>query len=498
MVEAEKLQPNRQEAVFFAAIEAARMAMIVTDPHQPDHPIVFANQAFADLTGYPVNEVLGRNCRFLQGPETDPLAIQQIREALLARTNLAVELRNYRRDGTPFWNALFISPVFDRSGRLLYFFGSQLDVTRRREAESALHQAQKLQAVGELTGGVAHDFNNLLMVLAAGIETLSQHAPEGRPQRHVERMQEAVTRARRLTAQLLAFASRQQLERRLVDLNALVRDFLDIAQHSLGQRLSLRIENAPEPLYARLDVTQVQAALVALLANARDAMPEQGQVTVRLTTVVRDGLPFAVLEVADNGQGMPPEVLARATEPFFTTRTSRAGQAGLGLGLAGVYGLMRQLQGRLELQSEPGQGTVARLLFPLEPPPDVVPRHGRETLLLVDDDPLVREAATEMLESLGYRVLTAGSGAEALAALETEPEVALLLTDVVMPGMNGVALAEEAKRRRPALKVLLATGQAQVARLVSSAGGMQGELPLLPKPFRPALLAAQVRHALDE
>ncbi len=369
--------PRGQDAAFFAAVAAAGLPMTVADPSQPDMPVVFANQAFTALTGYPVAEVLGRNCRFLQGAETDPAARGAIRQAVADHSELTIELRNYRRDGSVFWNALFLSPVFGPDGGLRYYFGTQLDVTRQREAEATLRQAQQMQAMGELTGGVAHDLNNLLTVLVGGLEVVAGTALPERRQRSAARMREALARARRLTGQLLAFASRQQLDPRLEELNDLVQGFEAVARGSLGPNISLRLNLHPMPCPVRVDRAQVQAALVALLANARDAMPGGGEAVIHTsaTTVTTPAPPhqgvtpgtYCALEVEDSGHGMTAEVLRRAPEPFFSTRQGQPGRggSGLGLGLSGVYGFMRQSQGHLTLQSRPGQGTRARLLFPV-------------------------------------------------------------------------------------------------------------------------------------
>nr|WP_237022410.1 PAS domain-containing protein [Herbaspirillum frisingense] len=225
--------------IFFAAVEMTRMPMIVSDPNQPDNPIIFVNNAFINMTGYSRADVIGKNCRFLQGPETDRAVVAQVREAVLERREIATELLNYRKNGSTFWNALFISPVYDQHGELKYFFSSQLDISRRRDAEQALGQARKMEALGQLTGGIAHDFNNLLQVISGYLDiinlALRSPVPDlGRVARSTDSIRKASGKAAMLTQQLLAFARKQRLEGRTINLNSLTEGFTDLVQRTLG------------------------------------------------------------------------------------------------------------------------------------------------------------------------------------------------------------------------------------------------------------------------
>lgn len=490
--------------VFFAAVAQAGLPMVVTNPRQADNPIIFANPAFLRMTGYSAEEVLGRNCRFVQGPETDAAAIQALRRAIRERAAATVELVNYRRDGTPFWNALFVSPVFGRDGELLYFFGSQLDVTGQRAAEAALRRSQKLEAVGQLTSGIAHDFNNLLMVVTGNLELMEKAGHADRRERYSSRIREAVARARNLTKQLLAFARRQQLERRAVDLNALVASLGDFAQRSLGPGIRLETRLQPDIALCFADPAQVEVALANLLLNARDAMPGGGVVTISTGSVrlgpdapevasgeVPEG-DYTSLAVADAGAGMAPEVLNRATEPFFTTKE---GGPGSGLGLSTVYGFAQQSQGHLSLRSRPGSGTVARLLLPCAPSSDDAPAplRGSERVLLVDADQGARDATTALLEGLGYSVVRAGSAHEAAALLERGVRADLLLVDA-SAGPEGRDLAAHAESRSPAPRVLLLAEPGQ-APLTAARSGRA--VPALDKPYDRGELALRLREALD-
>lgn len=225
--------------MFFAAVETTRMPMIVTDPNRDDNPIIFANRAFLEMTGYGLEEIIGRNCRFLQGPETDASIVDTLRHSIAQRVDIATEILNYRKDGSSFWNALFISPIFNERGDLVYYFASQLDVSRRRDAEEALRQAQKMEALGQLTGGIAHDFNNLLQVMGGYLGLIASEADKSqvdlnRVRRSVGHAQTAVERASTLTKQLLAFARKQKLHGRVLNLNHLVDDVRPMMERTFG------------------------------------------------------------------------------------------------------------------------------------------------------------------------------------------------------------------------------------------------------------------------
>ncbi|SFU85851.1 PAS domain S-box-containing protein [Methylobacterium sp. 174MFSha1.1] len=503
--------------IFFAAVETTRMPMIVTDPHQPDNPIVFANQAFLRMTGYRPEELVGTNCRFLQGPETDRETVSEVRRAIAERKEIATEILNYRKDGSTFWNALFISPVYDKKGELVYFFGSQLDVSRRRDAEQALHQAQKMEALGQLTGGIAHDFNNLLQVIGGYTDVvlaLAEHPriDASRLTGAGEAIRAATDRAARLTHQLLAFARKQRLDGRALNLNTLVRGMNEITGRTLGDHIVVKTELAPDLWNCRIDPTQAEVALLNVLLNARDAMPGGGTVTIRtenltiddemaLLLLVRPGA-YAVVQMQDTGLGMPPEILARVMEPFFTTKEEGRGT---GLGLAMVYGFAKQSGGTVRITSEVGQGTNVRLLFPAtdqavvaerRPAPRATDRTGTETILVVDDRTDVAETARVILDDFGYTVLVAHGAEEALDLLDSSGKVDLLFSDLIMPGgMNGVLLARAARERQPRIKVLLTTGYAEASIERTDAGG--SEFEIINKPYRRMELARRVRLTLD-
>ncbi|WP_371763836.1 histidine kinase famiy protein [Massilia sp.] len=502
--------------IFFAAVEMTRMPMVITDPRQPDNPIVFCNGAFLDLTQYKEDDVVGRNCRLLQGPQTDRRTVDEVRKAVAEQRAVAVDILNYKADGTPFWNALFIGPIFDQDGQLLYFFASQMDITERRTSQESHLQAQKMEAIGQLTAGMAHDFNNLLQVINGNLEValISLEKPDA-ARAALERAQRAAMRAGKLTQQLLTFARKQRLEPKAVNINTLVVEFSEMLVRTLGDKVDLRLDLRPGLPLCHLDPTHLEMALLNVLINARDAMPDGGQVTVG-TAIVRgeerirrhDLAPgtYVDLCVVDKGIGMPPEVLQRATEPFFTTKGP-----GTGLGLAMVHGFVQQSHGRLEIDSKPGEGTTVRMIFPVadngqdgagtDPDQDTTTPEAdamagsRPSVLVVEDNDDVRELAESVLGMAGYSVLAAASGEKALDLLREGARVDLLFTDVIMPGgMSGLQLVDEARQLRPRLPVLVTTGY-----MDELPGRGQGQrLNILAKPYKHGDLLERVEAALGK
>ena len=508
--------------IFFAAVEMTRMPMIVTDPRQPDNPIVFANHAFQRMTGYASADIVGRNCRFLQGTDTDAATIAEMRAAIDERREFATEILNYRKDGYSFWNALFVAPVYDAAGDLVYFFASQLDVSRRRAAEESLRQAQKMEAIGRLTGGIAHDFNNLLQVIVGYLELINAgiNKPEidrAKLTRSIGNSKAAADRASALTQQLLAFARKQHLEGRILNLNGMLGQMSDIVARTLGAEVVVTYELRDGLANCRVDPTQVETALLNILINARDAMVGKAgkRVTLRTDEVVvgpEHDHPdlrnlgtgrYVGIAVIDNGDGIPAQVIERVMDPFFTTKEEGHGT---GLGLSMVYGFAKQSGGGASISSEKGGGTTVRMLFPAvdeaathtrDERGSALDRPGHETILLVEDRPDVAELARTILDDLGYTLLIARTALEALDLFEKHGDkVDLLFTDLIMPGtMNGVALAREIKRRRGSVKVLLTTGYTEASLERTDAGGT--EFDVLNKPYGRSELARKIRVVLD-
>jgi PAS domain S-box-containing protein len=510
---------DESNGIFFAAVSTTRMPMIVTDPNRPDNPIVFANPAFINMTGYGWDELIGHNCRLLQGPDTDRDTIMEVRRAVAQRRETSVEVLNYKKNGAAFWNALFISPVYDADGKLIYFFASQLDVTRRRDAEDGLRQAQKMEAVGQLTGGVAHDFNNLLTVIQGfGDIILSQlenpdRLDAKRAARSMRAVLQAAERGATLTQQLLAFSRKQKLQGRVVNLLDLLDQLRPLIERTAGGTVSIDFRPNEAICNARIDPTQAELAIINILINARDAMPDGGTITIEASNrsieagdrgfgELEPG-DYVMLSISDTGTGMSPDILARVAEPFFTTKDQGKGT---GLGLSMVYGFMKQSGGALRLYSEEGHGTTVRMLFPCanakaepqgaQPSRQLHDKKGTETVLVVEDQLDVGDYAEAVLAEFGYTVIRANNADEALARLDQAGGIDLLFSDLIMPGgMNGVMLAREVKRRRPRMRVLLTTGYAESS--IERVDARGAEFDLIQKPYKRSELATKVRQVID-
>ena len=390
----------------------------------------------------------------------------------------------------------------------------QREIEDRRRAEEALRHAQKLEAIGHLTGGVAHDFNNLLTIVIGNLDGLQRRLGaevDTRTRRAVDAALDGARRAASLTQRLLAFARRQPLDPKPLDANKLVQGMSDLLSRTLGERVEIETVLSAGLWPVEADAGQLESAILNLALNARDAMPEGGKLTVETTNVAVDDTysranaiaagQYVVICVSDTGGGIPPQLLEKVFEPFFTTKP--VGQ-GTGLGLSQVYGFVKQSGGNVKIYSEPGEGTTIKVYLPryfgnLDPvvtiSEAVLRAESQETVLVVEDEPGVRELSVSMFEDLGYQVLQAADGYAALDILAKRQRVDLLFTDVGLPKMNGRQLAEEARKRRPTLKVLFTTGYARNA--IVHHGRLDPGVDLLVKPFTYEDLADKVRTILD-
>jgi signal transduction histidine kinase len=404
-------------------------------------------------------------------------------------------------------------------GTALLYYGYSERVrqqTALEQTRAALAQSQKMEALGQLTGGIAHDFNNLLTVIIGSIETLQRRLAAGELDvgRFIDAARRSAERAASLTARLLAFARRQALDPKPLDPNKLVAGVVDMLQRSLGERIQVEAVLAGGAWWINADQNQLESAVLNLILNARDAMPHGGKLTIETGNVDLDDAyaraheelapgHYAMIAVSDNGVGMSPEVIAKAFDPFFTTKQPGHGT---GLGLSQVYGFIKQSGGHIKIYSEVGQGSTVKLYLPrlqtltaAEIVAESQPAPAgsvKESILVVEDDPDVRAFAEQALSELGYRVRIAADAASALRVLEHAPRIDLLFTDVGLPnGVNGRQLADEARRRWPALKVVFTTGYARNA--IIHQGRLDPGVELVAKPFTQADLARRIRTVLD-
>jgi PAS domain S-box-containing protein len=481
----------------------------------PEGRVATWNAGAERIKGYRPEEIIGQHfSRFYTDEDRAAGIPWRGLETARAEGRWEHEGWRLRKDGSRFWAQVVIDAIREESGTVTGFAKITRDNTERMEAQRALDQAreslfhaQKLEAIGQLTGGVAHDFNNLLTPIIGALDRARRRpTDDDRLTRLLNAGLQSAERARILVGRLLSFARRQHLEPRAVSVPDLVRGMTDLVGRSLGPGIDIALE-VPEILPpARVDPNQLELALINLCVNARDAMPGGGTVRIAValaespSPVVTGLAPgrYIRLSVIDSGTGMDSDTLRRAVEPFFTTKGVGKGT---GLGLSMVHGLAAQSGGTLTLESAPGQGTTATIYVPVadaepidgdagtaEPPPP-----GRRlTVLLVDDEELVRTAMAEMIEGFGHRVIPVGSGAAALEQLRAEPDIDLLVTDHIMPSMTGVALVREARMRRPGLPALLVTGYANL-----EAGGVEN-LPRIAKPFRNTDLAAMIAAAVGD
>ncbi|MGV7216284.1 ATP-binding protein [Bradyrhizobium sp. UFLA05-112] len=404
-------------------------------------------------------------------------------------------------------------PVFDADGRFLGYRGSTTDLTDQHETEERLRQSQKMDAIGQLTGGVAHDFNNVLTVITGTIEILQEGLAD-KPQLAAiaQLIDDAATRGAEITSQLLTFARRQPLDPREIDVNGLVVETARLLKPILGEHIEIDAELADDAWFAMADPSQLSSAIVNLAVNARDAMPGGGKLTLQTANRVLDGVgesgdremepgEFVMIAVADSGHGIPADIRDRVFEPFFTTKGVGRGT---GLGLSMVYGFAKQTGGTVAIDSEEGRGTVVKLFLPRsvgrmasQAGPVAAPSvpRGHETILVVEDDPLVQGYVIAQLGSLGYRTLVASDGAAALALVGQGIKFDLLFTDIIMPGgMNGRELAEAIRERRPDVRVLYTSGYTDDA--IVHEGHLDPGIALLRKPYRKSELSQMIREVL--
>jgi PAS domain S-box-containing protein len=458
------------------------------------------------LKGYDADEVLGRHFSIFFTPEDrdGDLPGRALRIAL-GEGRFEAEGWRVRKDGTQFWANAVLDAVYDPDGNHVGFAKITRDLTEKKraqeeleEARAALFQAQKLQALGELTGGIAHDFNNLMTVIAGSADFLLRkpHLPDEKRRQYLEAIADTADRATTLTNHLLAFGRRQAIKPEVLDLNVRLEAVAGILSRTLGSNVDVHLELAPRDARVEVDSTQLENAILNAAVNARDAMPDGGTLTLSTRRLRKGDGEFIALAISDTGAGMPPEVVERAFEPFFTTKEIGKGT---GLGLSQIHGFAAQAGGRAEIRSQEGEGTTVTMLLPATDKEVAAATAGTAIsalpkglcVLLVEDNPHVREFAEGLLVDLGCRVVSAETADEALAWLESDG-IDLVLSDVVMPGMSGVELARQIRKSARSVPVLLATGYSDEILKNGS------EFEVLVKPFGASDLSNAMAAVLSD
>ena len=512
----DRRRAQAQQAQLAQAIEQSAEITIITDP---DGRIQYVNPAFERITGYPRAEAIGQTPRLLKSGRHSPAFYEDLWSTISGGRTWQGALTNRRKDGTLYQEEATIAPMFDETGRLVRYVAQKRDVTRERALEEQLRQSQKLESIGRLAGGVAHDFNNLLQVLLGATELGQEKAARGEAcLGELEEIHAAGWRAAGLVRQLLAFSRRQVLQPRRLDLNEHLAALLRTLRRILGEPIVVHFDPGAGVPAVEADLVQIEQVILNLCINARDAMPGGGQLRLdtaaasfdedfcRRHTWAAPGS-YAMIRIADNGPGIPPESREHIFEPFFTTKGPSKGS---GLGLATVYGIVQQHHGLIQFETQPGEGTVFRIYLPAAaegtpaaegapapaPAAPAAPR-GHETLLVAEDDPDVRRHLARSLAEAGYSVLEAADGAEALDLLETRAaDIRLALLDVVMPRAGGRQVYEAIRVRHPHIRTLFSSGYGTDE--IAEAIAMDGNLPLINKPYESSDLLRRVREILDE
>ncbi|MBI5397383.1 MAG: PAS domain S-box protein [Verrucomicrobia bacterium] len=507
----DRVQTEKSHVRLATAVEQAAETVMITDA---DGAIQYVNPAFETTTGYTRQEAIGRTPRILKSGKHDDAFYKQMWATLGRGEVWTGRFINKRKDGTLYEVERNISPIRDADGRIVNYVSVGRDVTREAQLEDQLRQAQKMESVGRLAGGVAHDFNNLLTAILGYSDMTLKALPVTHPLRaHIEEVRAAGERAAALTRQLLAFSRKQVLQPQVLSLNDLVGNLSRMLHRLIGEDILLATVSDPAAGHVKADPGQIEQVITNLAVNARDAMPEGGTLTLQTANADLDAAyasqhaevtpgRYVLLTVKDTGTGMTDEVKAHLFEPFFTTK----GQGkGTGLGLPTVYGIVKQSGGHLAVYSEVGHGTEFKIYLPrveeaaevaiATKAPAELPR-GTETILLVEDEDQVRNLARSVLEECGYTVLAAGSGTEALfLAKQHKGKLHLLLTDMIMPGINGRVLAGTLQPQNPAMRFIFMSGYTDTSILPRE---MHTEdAAFLQKPFTLEVLARKVRDVLD-
>jgi PAS domain S-box-containing protein len=492
--------------------ELADFAPVMIWRSAPDALCDWFNKPWLDFVGRTMDQEIGKGWTENIHPDDLDRCLNTYLSAFRAQKPFTMSYRLKRHDGV-YREILDNGEAYYRDGEFAGYFGSCIDISERMEMETHLRQAQKMESIGQLTGGVAHDFNNLLQVIGGSLELLAKEIPrEERAQRRLQNALEAVVRGSKLASQLLTFARRQSLAPQTINLARVIQGMDDMLHRALGEAVEIERIVADGLWTTFVDPNQVETALLNLAVNARDAMGGRGKLTIEVGNILldedqaarhADATPgeYVAVAVTDTGCGMPPQVMERVFEPFFTTKPPGEGT---GLGLSMVHGFVKQSGGHITVFSEVGRGTTIRICLPrsrmleneLLDLAKEATTGGTEVILLVEDDENVRATTADMLTDLGYRVLQACDVDDAVAIIESGASIDLLFTDVVMPGALGsLELAQQAQRRWPGLPVLFTSGYTDKA--IVNRACLDGGVELLPKPYTQDELARKLRKVLS-
>jgi len=492
------------------AVMQSPVSIVITDT---SGNVEFVNPKFTQISGYRAEEMIGQNPRLLNAGKTPPEVYKNLWSTITSGRVWTGEIYNRQKNGDSYWVHATISPITNSAGVICHYMAFMESMTERKRLEEQLRQAQKMEAIGQLAGGVAHDFNNILTVIMGFGQILQLSLAQDDPKRgHMDQILDAADRATHLTKSLLAFSRKQVMLLMQLDLNELARKHTRFLVRIIGEDITLKTALTDEPLLVLADGGQIEQVLMNLATNARDAMPGGGELCITTESILLGkefyqrhgyGAPgrYALITVTDTGSGMEAETRDKIFEPFFTTKAP--GQ-GTGLGLSIVYGIVKQHGGYITIDSQRGLGTVFGIYLPLvaekremvEQAPTLVPKGGNETILVVEDDPAVRNLVHSVLKRYGYSVILAESGDEAIELFQTNwQNVDLALLDVIMPKMNGKQLCEMLRQRSPRLKVLFLSGY--TADLIQDKGIPVEGIDIIMKPAKPMELARKVREMLD-
>ncbi len=506
----ERKRAEEERERLLIAISQVGEGIVITDP---EGRIQYVNPAFEAITGYGSREAVGQNSRILNSGKQDLAFYQDLWKTIRAGKIWKGRFINRRKDGTLYTEDATISPVRDATGRIVNFVGVKRDITDQLKLESQFYQAQKMESVGRLAGGVAHDYNNTLSVIIGYTEFAMERLPSDNPiYSDLEEILEAARRSEVITRQLLAFASQQTVAPKVLDLNATVESMLKILRKLVGEDIELAWLPGSSLWAIKMDPTQIDQILANLSVNARDAIGGVGKLTIETKNVALtedqgsalmelSSGEYVLLSVSDNGCGMDTETLAKVFEPFFSTKEFGKGT---GLGLATLYGIVKQNNGAIDVESSPGKGTTFRIYIPRfegEPVDELLDepmvRGKGETVLVVEDDASILKLTGNILRHLGYRVLTANTPGDARQLVDQHGEdIQLLITDVVMPEMNGKELAKILKSRFPDMKTLFMSGYS--SDVIANRGVLEDGVNFINKPFLKRDFSKAVRTVLEK